>query len=138
MKKRDGLSKIPIYDLADNVCREDWKRKERIVRNNQKKHCQNQLRNLKELSQAIHSVKESIEEEDVEKTLELFEVFIDPAKSGEQMIENFFDEHREIRLWKIRIKDRGVDYIIDNKESMLVLFNNIEGTVTKKLRSEID
>jgi hypothetical protein len=96
------------------------------------------IKNLKELSQAIHLTKEAIEEEDVKKTLENFEVFIDPAKSGEQMIETFFDEHREIRLWKIRIKDRGVDYIIDNKESMLVLFNNIEGTVTKKLRSQIN
>ena len=53
------------------------------------------------------------------------------------MIENFFDEHREIRLWKIRLKDRGDDYIAENKEKMLVLFNNVEVTITKKLRSEI-
>lgn len=92
---------------------------------------------MKELSQAIQSVKEAIEEGDVEKTIEIFDVFIDPTKSGEQMIENFFDEHREIRLWKIRLKDRGEDYLIDNKDKMLVLFDNIEGTVTKKLRNEI-
>ena len=92
---------------------------------------------MKELSQAIQSVKEAIEEGDVEKTMEIFDVFIDPTKSGEQMIENFFDEHREIRLWKIRLKDRGEDYLIDNKDKMLVLFDNIEGTVTKKLRNEI-
>ena len=95
------------------------------------------VKNLKELSQAIQSVKESIEEEDIDKTIEIFDVFIDPKKSGEQMIENFFDEHREIRLWKIRLKDRGADYLIDNKEKMIVLFDNIEGTVTKKLRNEI-
>ena len=92
---------------------------------------------MKELSQAIQSVKEAIEEEDIDKTMELFEEFIDPTKSGEQMIETFFDEHREIRLWKIRLKDRGVDYLIDNKEKMIVLFENIEGTVTKKLREQI-
>jgi tetratricopeptide (TPR) repeat protein len=135
-EKRDGLSKIPIYDLADNIAEKIGKEKKGLF-GITKKTLPKPVKNLKELSQAIHSVKESIEEEDMEKTLELFEVFIDPTKSGEQMIENFFDEHREIRLWKIRIKDRGVDYIIDNKESMLVLFNNIEGTVTKKLRSEI-
>ncbi len=95
------------------------------------------IKNLKELGQAIQSVKESIEEEDIEKTIENFEIFIDPTKSGEQMIEIFFDEHREIRLWKIRLKDRGVDYLIDNKEKMLSLFDNIDGTVTQKLRSEI-
>ncbi len=136
-EKRDGLSKIPIYDLADNIAEKMGKEKKGLF-GITRKTLPKPVKNLKELSQAIHSVKESIEEEDVEKTLELFEVFIDPTKSGEQMIENFFDEHREIRLWKIRIKDRGVDYIKDNKESMLVLFNNIEGTVTKKLRSEVD
>ena len=53
------------------------------------------------------------------------------------MIENFFEEHREIRLWKIRLKDRGEDYIIDNKDKMLEVFDNIEVTITKKLRDEI-
>ena len=35
------------------------------------------IKNLKEISQAIQSVKESIEEKDVEKTMEVFEEFID-------------------------------------------------------------
>ena len=52
-------------------------------------------------------------------------------------IEKFFEEHREIRLWKIRLKDRGEDYIIDNKDKMLEVFDNIEVTITKKLRDEI-
>ena len=75
--------------------------------------------------------KEAIEEADVEKTIEVFDEFIDTTKSGEQMIENFFEEHREIRLWKIRLKDRGVDYLIENKSKMLNLFDNIEVTITK-------
>ena len=135
-EKRDGLSKIPIYDLADNIAEKIGKEKKGLF-GITRKTLPKPVKNLKELSQAIHLTKEAIEEESVAKTLDLFEVFIDPSKSGEQMIENFFDEHREIRLWKIRIKDRGVDYIIENKEKMLVLFNNIEGTVTKKLRNEI-
>jgi len=135
-EKRDGLSKIPIYDLADNIAEKIGKEKKGLF-GITRKTLPKPVKNLKELSQAIHLTKEAIEEENVAKTLDLFEVFIDPSKSGEQMIETFFDEHREIRLWKIRIKDRGVDYLIENKEKMLVLFNNIEGTVTKKLRSEI-
>ena len=135
-EKRDGLSKIPIYDLADNIAEKLGKEKKGLF-GITKKTLPRPVKNLKELSQAIQSVKEAIEEEDVDKTIEIFEEFIDPKKSGEQMIENFFDEHREIRLWKIRLKDRGVDYLIDNKEKMIVLFDNIEGTVTKKLRSEI-
>ena len=53
------------------------------------------------------------------------------------MIEYFFEEHREIRLWKIRLKDRGQDYLIENKEKMITVFENIEISVTKKLRNEI-
>jgi hypothetical protein len=53
------------------------------------------------------------------------------------MIEQFFEEHREIRLWKIRLKDRGRDYIQDNKQKMLDLFDNIEAVVSRKLRSQI-
>ncbi len=135
-EKRDGLSKIPIYDLADNIAEKIGKEKKGLFGITKKK-LPRPIKNLKQLSQAIHSVKEAIEEEDVDKTIEIFEEFIDPTKSGEQMIEKFFDEHREIRLWKIRLQDRGTDYLIDNKEKMIVLFDNIEGTVTKKLRDEI-
>ena len=135
-EKRDGLSRIPIYDLADNIAEKLGKEKRGLF-GITKKTLPKPVKNLKELSQAIQSVKEAIEEEDIDKTIEIFEVFIDPKKSGEQMIENFFDEHREIRLWKIRLKDRGADYLIDNKEKMIVLLDNIEGTVTKKLRNEI-
>ncbi len=135
-EKREGLSKIPIYDLADNIAEKVGKEKKGLF-GITKKTLPRPIKNLKELSQAIQSVKESIEEEDVEKTIKIFDEFIDSAKSGQQMIEIFFDEHREIRLWKIRLKDRGVDYLIDNKEKMMVLFDNVEGTVTKKLRSEI-
>ena len=135
-EKRDGLSKIPIYDLAENIAEKIGKEKKGIF-GITRKTLPKPIKNLKELSQAIQSIKETIEEEDIEKTIDLFDVFIDPAKSGEQMIETFFEEHREIRLWKIRLKDRGIDYLIDNKEKMLILFDNIDGTVTQKLRSEI-
>jgi len=136
-EKRDGLSKIPIYDLAPNVAEKMGKEKKGLF-GITKKTLPKPVKNLKELSHAIQSVREAIEEEDIEKVMDTFDIFINPAKSGEQMIENFFDEHREIRLWKIRLKDRGEDYLIENKEKMLVLFDNIEITITKKLRNEIN
>ena len=102
-----------------------------------KKSLPTPVKNLKNLSESIQIAKEAIEEENVEKTIIIFDEFIETTRSGEHMIENFFDQHREIRLWKIRLKDRGVDYLIDNKEKMLDLFDNIESTVTKKLREEI-
>lgn len=135
-EKRDGLSKIPIYDLAPNIEEKIGKQKKGLF-GITKKTLPRPIKNLKELSQSIQSVKEAIEEENAEKTIEIFEDFIDTAKSGEEMIENFFEQHREIRLWKIRLKDRGDDYIVENKEKMLMLFDNIEVTITKKLRNEI-
>jgi tetratricopeptide (TPR) repeat protein len=135
-EKRDGLSKIPIYDLAHNVAERIGKERKGLF-GITRKTLPRPVKNLKELSQAIQSVREAIEEEDLQKTMDNFEEFTDIAKSGEQMIEMFLDEHREIRLWKIRLKDRGEDYLIDNKDKMLTLFDNIEVTITKKLRNEI-
>ena len=135
-EKRDGLSKIPIYDLADNIAEKIGKEKIGLF-GLTKKTLPKPVKNLRAMSQAIHSAREAIEEADIEKTINVFDEFIDPTKSGEQMIENFFEEHREIRLWKIRLKDRGEDYIVDNKEKMLELLDNIEVTITKKLRDEI-
>jgi tetratricopeptide (TPR) repeat protein len=135
-EKREGLSKIPMYDLASDVAERIGKEKKGLF-GITKKQLPKPIKNLKELSQAIQLVKEAIEEENIEKTIDLFEEFIDPTKSGEQMIEQFFEEHREIRLWKIRLKDRGIDYLIENKSKMINLFNNVEITITKKLRNEI-
>ena len=85
----------------------------------------------------MQAILEAIEEANVENAIKVFDQFIDPTKSGEQMIENFFEEHREIRLWKIRLKDRGADYMIENKDKMLEVLENVEVTITKKLRDEI-
>jgi len=135
-EKRMGLNKIPIWDLAPNVAEKMGKEKKGLF-GITRKTLPRPVKNLKELSIAIQSVKEAIEEKDVEKTMDIFDEFTDNARSGESMIEMFLDEHREIRLWKIRLKDRGEDYLENNKEKMLTLFDNIEVTITKKLRNEI-
>jgi len=135
-EKRDGLSRIPIYDLAPNVAQKLGKAKKGLF-GITRKTLPAPVKNLRDLSQAIQTAKEAIEEKDVEKAIKVFDEFIDTTKSGEYMIENFLDQHREIRLWKIRLKDRGEDYLVDNKEKMLILFDNIEVPITKKLRSEI-
>jgi len=135
-EKRDGLHRIPVWDLAPEVAKKMGEEQKGLF-GITKKSLPTPVKNLKNLSQAIQIAKEAIEDEDVEKAIEIFDEFIETSRSGEHMIENFFDQHREIRLWKIRLKDRGVDYLIDHKEKMLDLFDNIESTVTKKLREEI-
>ena len=135
-KRVDGLHRIPVWDLMPEVAKKMGEQKKGLFGITTKK-LPTPVKNLKSLSVAIQTAKDVIEEEDLDKTLDVFDEFIEKSKSGEQMIDNFFDEHREIRLWKIRLKDRGIDYLIDNKEKMLDLFDNIESTVTKKLRKEV-
>ena len=53
------------------------------------------------------------------------------------MIDGFLEEHREVRLFKIRLKDKGIDFLRDNQKKMLAMFDNMEITVTKKLRSDL-
>ena len=53
------------------------------------------------------------------------------------MIDGFLDEHREVRLIKIRLKDKGLDFLQDNKKKMSDMFENMEISVTKKLRSDL-
>ncbi len=95
------------------------------------------IQHLKDISEAIQVVRSSIERLDVEETLSNFDAFIDPTKKGSQMIEHFFEEHREIRLYKIRLKDRGIEYLQANKQKILELFDNMEMNVTKRLRSTV-
>ena len=68
--------------------------------------------------------------------IESFETFIDPTKCGEQMIEEFLEEHRDIRLYKIRLQEKGDNFLTDNKSKMLEFFEDLEIKVTKKLISE--
>ncbi len=135
-EKREGFHRIPIYDLVQELVDKVGTEQKSLLGIKMKK-LPGVVKNLKQLSHAIQAVKSSIEEEDVEKTIENFEPLIDPTKYGQEMIEQFFEEHREIRLWKIRLKDRGLFYLQDNKQKMLNVFDNIEVTVTKQLRSEI-
>jgi len=135
-EKRDLFHMIPVYDLAPELAKKVEAEKKSLFGLTKKK-LPPAVKDLKELSQAIQYVRSSIENEELEKTIENFEPFIDSAKCGKQMIEQFFESHREIRLWKIRLKDRGLDYLQDNKQKMLNVFDNIEITVTKQLRTEI-
>ncbi|MDX1533574.1 MAG: tetratricopeptide repeat protein, partial [Nitrosopumilaceae archaeon] len=135
-EKREGLHKIPMYDLAPDIAKKVGTEKKNILGIRRKK-LPGAVKNLKELSQTIQEIKVAIEDEDIDKMTEGFDDLIDSKKYGEQMIEQFFEEHREIRLWKIRLKDHGVEFLQDNKKKMLNVFDNIETAVTKQLRNEI-
>ncbi len=132
-EKREGLHRIPIYDLADNVAKKMIVRKKNIFGIsvvNMPKH----INELKELSHSVQEARAAVEKGDPDTVLENFEPFVDNAKHGTYMIEKFFEDHREIRLWKIRIKDHGSDYIAENRKKMLTVLENIDASITKQMR----
>ena len=136
--KRQGFNQmIPIYDLEPEMGKKLGAKKRSLLGPKTKSKLTAPVKNLKEIGLAVQSIKTSIQDENVEKTLENLQTFIDPAMCGEQMIEEFLEEHRDIRLYKVRLQDRGEDFLIDNKRKMLEFFDNIEIRVTKKLRTNI-
>ena len=136
--KRQGFNQmIPIYDLEPEMGKKLGARKRSLLGSKQKTKLTAPVKNMKEIGLAIQTIKSSINEENVQQTLENLQVFIDPSMSGEQMIEEFLEEHRDIRLYKVRLEERGSDFLVENKRKMLEFFDNIEIRVTKKLRTNI-
>lgn len=135
-EKREGLHKIPIYNLSPEMTDRVGTEKKNIL-GIKKQQLPGSLQKLRLLSQSIQDVKTAIEEGDVKRVLEIFEVFIDTKKCGAHMIELYFEEHREIRLWKIRLEDHGAEYLKENGQKMIIVFDNIEVGITKQLRSHV-
>jgi hypothetical protein len=135
-KRQDLRSMIDVYDLIPEIAKKLGQKKRGLLGSTTKKLTA-PIKNLKEIGIAIQAAKTSVEKEDVPNLIDIFETFIEPTKCGEQMIEEFLEEHREIRLYKVRLNDKGVDFIIDNKKKMLDFLEDLEIKVTKKLRTSV-
>ena len=135
-EKRQVWSTIDTYDLIPEMANKIGTIKRGML-GIPSKSISKPIKNLKNLAEAIQLIRTSIDEEEVEKTIEYCNLFVDPTKCGQEMIEDYLDEHREVRLIKIRLKDKGVDFMQDNKKKMLSMFENMEISVTKKLRSDL-
>ena len=135
-EKRQVWSTIDTYDLIPEMANKIGTIKRGML-GIPSKSLPKPTKSLKSLAEAIQLIKSSIEEENVDKTIEYCNLFIDTEKCGQEMIEDYLEEHREVRLIKIRLKDKGLDFLQDNKKKMLVMFENMEVSVTKKLRSDL-
>ena len=134
-EKRQGLNKIDTYDIEPELADKVGVEKKSLIGTTKK--LPSAIKSLKEISETIQTTKVAIEEENIEKIIKNFESFIDSDKLGEMMIEQFLEEHREIRLYKVRLEDKGQEYLKENKEKIVTLFDNLEAVITKKLRGKI-
>ena len=134
VEKNLGFQKVDEFEIVPELAEKIGVEKKGFL-GTAKKSQPLLVQHLKEISESVQAVKTAIESGDVDEVVSKMEVFIDPAKKGAQMIEYFFEEHREIRLFKIRLTDRGFEYLQANRKKMIELFDHIESQVTKKLRS---
>src|SRR5919109_1125568 len=87
------------------------------------------VQQLKDIIEIIDRAKNSIEKGDVDSTLQDFDYLINPTKHGNAMIEQFFDEHRDLRLFQIRLKDKGQDYLNSHKSDLIKLLTEIDSKI---------
>ena len=133
---RKVWSTIDTYDLISEMANKIGTTRRNML-GIPKKSLPKPLTSLKNLAEAIQLMRSSIEEEELEKTIEYCNMFVDTSKCGQEMIDGFLEEHREVRLFKIRLKDKGIGFLQDNKKKMLAMFENMEISVTKKLRNDL-
>lgn len=135
MEKNLGLQKVEEYEIVPELAEKIGVEKKSFF-GTTKKSQPIIIQNLKEINEAVHAAKTAIENGDIKEIISKLDVFIEPSKKGGQMIEYFFEEHRDIRLFKVRLTDKGSEYLQTNKRKMIELFDNIEMMITKKLRNE--
>ncbi|MFY9799001.1 MAG: tetratricopeptide repeat protein [Candidatus Nitrosopolaris sp.] len=87
------------------------------------------VQQLRDIVEVLGKAKESVEKGDVNTTVECFDQLINPTKHGSAMMEQFFDEHRDLRLFQIRLKDRGPEYLNSHKPDLIKLLTDIDAKI---------
>jgi tetratricopeptide (TPR) repeat protein len=87
------------------------------------------VQQLKDISELLGKSRESIEQGDVETTMSYFDKLISPSFHGSTMIEKFFNEHRDLRLYQNRLRDKGQEYLNSHKLDFIKLITEIDSKV---------
>lgn len=87
------------------------------------------IQQIRDIIEVLGRAKDSVEKGDVNATIECFDQLINPTKHGTAMIEQFFDEHRDLRLFQIRLRDKGIEYLNSHKPDLLTLITEIDAKV---------
>ena len=87
------------------------------------------VQQLKDISELLGKSRDSIEQGDVETTMSYFDKLISPSFHGSTMIEKFFNEHRDLRLYQNRLRDKGQEYLNSHKLDFIKLITEIDSKV---------
>lgn len=92
------------------------------------------MQQLRALSEHLAKAKHMVEKGDLAGTIDSLAKLIEPKEFGNVLIENFFEEHRDLRVYQIRLKDKGQDYLNANMSNIVELLTNVEAKVNEKTR----
>jgi tetratricopeptide (TPR) repeat protein len=124
-EKKTITSKEEYYEITQEIAEKiGYARQTGFLKRN--KVISAPLQELKDISEIIGMAKISVEKGDIQQTLEALEKLINPAHHGSAMIEQFFDQHRDVRLYHIRIKDRGQEYLNSHKADLINLLSEMD------------
>ncbi len=83
------------------------------------------IQEIKDIIEILDKSAESVKNGDLNKTIDSFEQLTNPSKHGNTMIEQFFDQHRDLRLYLARLNDKGQDYLDSHKSELTTLLEDI-------------
>jgi tetratricopeptide (TPR) repeat protein len=129
-EKRGLIGKDEYYELAKGLSEKIGEMKRSGLLNSKKEYSA-PLQEIKDILENLDDAVEAVKRGDLSRTTENFDQLISPTKHGSTMIEQFFDQHRDLRLFRIRLTDRGQEYLTSHKSEILQLLDD----VIEKIRS---
>lgn len=129
-EKRGLIGKDEYYELAKGLSEKIGEVKRSGLLNSKKEYSA-PLQEIKDILENLDEAVEAVKKGDLNRTTENFDQLISPTKHGSTMIEQFFDQHRDLRLFRIRLTDRGQEYLTSHKSEILQLLDD----VIEKIRS---
>ena len=83
------------------------------------------IQEIKDIIEILDESTDSVKNGDLNQTIDSFEQLTNPSKHGNTMIEQFFDQHRDLRLYHARLNDKGQEYLDSHKSELTTLLEDI-------------
>lgn len=137
-EKKSILGKEAYYELAKGLSEKlgEVKRSGFLMT---KKEVLAPVQEIKEILKLLDMAIEEVRNGNLGVTLEALDQLTNPVKHGNALIEQFFEQHRDLRLFRIRLENKGQEYLISHKSEILqVLTDIVERVRQNPLSKTID
>jgi len=132
-QKRSIIGKEEYYELAKGLS-ENLGEIKRTGFLSTKKEYSAPVQQVKDILELLDKAIEAVKNANLALTLECLDQLISPTKHGNTMIEQFFDQHRDLRLFRIRLESNGQEYLISHRSDILEV---LTGVIEKVRRNPV-